>query len=219
MNENLRLFRYLSAEAALKFIETRSLRVGRPNEFNDPFEWRLGIDNIERLSPTELENQKRRNEELLNWMTETFGVFCCSSVLDDPILWSHYSSSHRGLAIELKPENEFIEVTYNSTDLLKVPMNYTREEGLEIFKNLIKQKSPSWSYEKEWRGVVKLNECEVAGEMYFKTISDEILSVAIGCRSAIGPNYIRRALDMNGWTNVTVAKAHLSQSKYKIEFE
>ena len=121
MNENLRLFRYLPAEAALKSIETRSLRVGRPKEFNDPFEWRLGIDDLEKLSLRERERQKLHNEELLNWMSETYGVFCCSSVLDDPILWSHYADSHHGLAIELKLEKGFLEVKYSSFYFL--PLN------------------------------------------------------------------------------------------------
>lgn len=150
MSEAIRLYRYLPAEAVIKSIETCSLRVGRPKEFNDPFEWRLGIGNLEQLTPTKIEDEKHYNEELLNWMNETYGVLCCSSVLDEPILWSHYADSHRGLVIELKRVAEFVEVNYNMTDLPKVPTDSKhREKRLEVFENLLKQKSPSWSYEKE----------------------------------------------------------------------
>jgi hypothetical protein len=46
MPDSILLYRYLDAEAALKSIETRSFKVGRLKDFNDPFEWRPGITGI-----------------------------------------------------------------------------------------------------------------------------------------------------------------------------
>lgn len=226
-DETIQLYRYLSAEAAIKTIENRSLRVGRLREFNDPFESRLGIDRIEQLSPREVENEKKLNEGLLDFLNEQHGILCCSSVLDDPVLWSHYAASHYGIVIEVKCiRNHFNEVKYDDPSLPKVPAHYRlnyhqyRDELKAIFTKLLTQKSPTWSYEKEWRGGVELSSCRVAGGMYFKDISgDDITRVIIGCRSVVTPNYVRRALETNGWRNVPVEKAKLSLTEYKIECE
>jgi hypothetical protein len=222
VNETIFLYRYLTAEAAIKTIETRTLRVGRFKEFNDPFELRLGIDKANQLSPQELEEEIRANEGFLNLANEKFGVQCFSSVIQDPILWSHYADSHRGMVIEVECiKDQVFEVVYGKP-LPRLPRdrNLDETELTKILVSVLKQKSQSWSYEKEWRGIVKLDECDVGDGMYFKKISgDDIHSVIIGCRSTVNLNYIYRALKVNGWENVQVAKARLSQQEYKVEFE
>jgi len=47
MTEPIPLYRYLDSDAALKTIATRAFRVGRTGNFNDPFEWRLGMAGID----------------------------------------------------------------------------------------------------------------------------------------------------------------------------
>ena len=109
-------------------------------------------------------------------------------------------------------------VNYDSEYLPTVPAHYNEAQTKEMLVNLLKQKAPRWAYEKEWRGIVDLDSCRLSGGTYFKDISDDdIVSVVIGCRSAVSPNYIRRSLNMNGWENVQVVRAHLSQKEYKIE--
>jgi hypothetical protein len=222
MSETIRLYRYLTAEAAIKTIETRLLRVGRFKEFNDPFELRLGIDKADQLSPQELGKEIKDNEDFLNRANEIFGVHCFSSVIEDPILWSHYADSHCGIAIEVEcVKKQMLAVEYDKP-LPKLPRdrNLNETEVKDILVSVLKRKSQSWSYEKEWRGIVKLDECDVGNGMYFKKLSqDDIHSIIIGCRSAVNTNYILRALNMNGWTNVQVAKALLSHQEYKVELE
>jgi hypothetical protein len=223
----IRLYRYLSAEAAIKTIEARALLVGRPKEFNDPFEWRLGVHNIDQPSPHEIEKEKQRNEKLIDFLSETFGIVCFSSVLDEPALWSHYAKSHHGIVLEVECyRKDMIEVTYRTNELPQVPANYG-EKPLDdksvnilkgVFKNQVRQKAPCWSYEKEWRGIVELNSCQVSGGKYFQKLNnDDITRVIVGCRSPISPNYIRQALETNGWKTNLVAKAQLSSQNYKIE--
>lgn len=226
MSETTRLFRYFPAEAAIKTIEMHNLRVGRPREFNDPFEWKLGIDRFQELSLTENAEEICRNEDCLDFMCENYGVICFSSVCDDPILWSHYANSHYGIAIEVEcvKGDALVEVTYETDELPRVPKHYRlnrsqyNDELKKIFTNLTKQKSPSWRYEKEWRAIVELNLCQVSEGMYFRKLSDDdITRVIIGCRSQVSPNYIRQALKVNGWKTDQVVNASLSFENYKIE--
>lgn len=221
MSGTIRLYRYLTAEAAIRTIESCLLRVGRFNEFNDPFELRLGIDEAEQLSPQELEKEKKDNEDFLNQANETFGVHCFSSIIEDTILWSHYADSHYGMAIKVECiKDQVHEVEYDKP-LPRLPRrNLSEGEVKEILVSVLKRKAQSWSYEKEWRGIVKLDECDVGNGMYFKKLSrGDIRSVIIGCRSAVNPNYVHQALKMSGWENVQVAKASLSHSEYKVKFE
>ena len=143
MNETIRLYRYLTAEAAIKTIETRALRVGRFKDFNDPFELRLGVDKADQLSPQELEKEIEDNEEFLNRANESFGIQCFSSVIEDPILWSHYADSHGGIVIEVECiKSQVIEVTYDKP-LPKIPRDRNLDEAelKEILISVIKQKS------------------------------------------------------------------------------
>ena len=221
MSEIIQLYRYLIAEAAIKTIETRSLRVGRFKEFNDPFELKLGIDRLDQLSRQEIEQEKQTNEVFLNSANEKFGVHCFSSVVDEPILWSHYADSHYGLVIEVKCKRESVfQVTYDKPCLPTVPTQVSEAEKKRILVEVLAQKAPAWKYEQEWRGVVDLDACRSFGGSYFKEISgDDIVSVTIGCRSSVSPNYVRRALDANGWKEVRVGWAHLSLTEYKVELE
>jgi hypothetical protein len=87
------LYRYLDAAAALKTIESRSFKVGRLQDFNDPFEWRMEITGII------LEGEMVANASMdafINDVNNWMGILCFSDIASDPVLWSHYADKHRG---------------------------------------------------------------------------------------------------------------------------
>ena len=96
--ETILLYRYLDATAALKTIESRALKVGRVRDFNDPFEWRMGITNI--IPEGEIVANSCI-EGFIDEMQKETGVICFSETVIDPVLWSHYADKHQGVAFEV----------------------------------------------------------------------------------------------------------------------
>jgi hypothetical protein len=88
----------MGAEAALKTIESRSFRVGRLHELNDPFEWRMGVSGSipegEAIAQALMESV---NDELGHDM----GVLCFSDTSEQSVLWSHYADKHYVVAFEI----------------------------------------------------------------------------------------------------------------------
>jgi len=96
------------------------------------------------------------------------GICSFSLKLNNVLLWSHYANKHKGISILyefpmdfLNDKDKFIgipDVTYNNNSLQKcfinivnqLPMNYS-ELAIELLKQILAAKSPSWKYEKEVR--------------------------------------------------------------------
>jgi hypothetical protein len=92
------LYRYLDAAAALKTIESRAFKVGRIRDFNDPFEWRMGVSNI--VPEGEIVARACMDgfiEDVNGWV----GIICFSDAIADPVLWSHYANKNHGVAFEV----------------------------------------------------------------------------------------------------------------------
>jgi hypothetical protein len=224
MSESILLYRFLSAEAAIKTIEMRSFRVGRLLELNDPYEWLPGIDGI---IPEALGFTNRCRDNYLKDMNEDFGMISFSETVSDAVLWSHYADSHRGIAIEVDHlvNKQLHKVTYSQIRPT-VPVHFINqqeqydEQMRGILLKSVMQKSLSWSYEKGYRVLEDLMSCQVAQGMYFLKIPENFITrVIIGARSTVSPNYVRRTLEINGLTNVQVVKARRSIKTYDIEFE
>ena len=98
MADSILLYRYMDADAALKSIEARRFKVGRLKDFNDPFEWRIGITGI--IPEGEIV-ARACMDAFVDDMHSTFGIICFSDTLSRPVLWSHYAASHRGVAFEV----------------------------------------------------------------------------------------------------------------------
>ena len=113
-NQNIILYRFLDAEAAVKTIKSGKLKVGRINDFNDPFEWLPGIAGVvkgkEDIAVAVI-------DDFRNILNGRFGIICMSDTMSDPVLWSHYADEHQGLAFEFEYDNttgEAIKVAYSN---------------------------------------------------------------------------------------------------------
>lgn len=89
------------------------------------------------------------------------GVCCFSAIVDNPLLWSHYSDQHRGLCIgygfNRDPKPELHKVHYGGDRLLltsliaKALLNNNPKSQELLDRNVLLQKAPPWRYEREWR--------------------------------------------------------------------
>jgi hypothetical protein len=120
-------------------------------------------------------------------------------------MWSHYSNSHKGFALEFLPEHYFFdqrEKQYQLAWHIK-KIRYTEQRPKFVFfdktisieenyenwiNNFIWVKSDHWSYEKEWRILATLKGCKNVikqnGDVIylFPIPYDAIKSIYIGCR-------------------------------------
>jgi hypothetical protein len=220
--ESILLYRYLPAEAAIKTIESHSFRVSRLLELNDPFEWSPGLESIQ---PEALDLARWCMARFLDELNEKMGIISFSSVVRDPILWSHYADAHRGVAIEVSCliDESLHKVEYtNSRPVIPSrcihdPVAHEKEL-LQILQKYFRQKSPSWSYENEYRAVASLASCRPCGGMFQLNIPDNFVTrVILGVRSSTSPTYVRRALQMNGFPNVQLVKATQNLRTYDID--
>ena len=126
-------------------------------------------------------------------------IYCLSKVSLNLLMWSHYSSSHRGFCIGYNSlalckstidgfvfDDKIRPCTRPSTALLKVEYhpNYPNIEiDLELADNLSRNKSEDWRYEKEWR-LTQLATPTTGEEICEKwnIPSDVITEIIMGCR-------------------------------------
>jgi len=228
-SKSILLYRYLDANSALKSIESRSLRISRLSELNDPFEWRMGIAGVipegeplvEKWLASIMANQNKIN-----------GLMCFSATCEEPVLWSHYADKHRGVAFEvdynLIPDH-LIEMSYPSKRLVVDGNRYAelqkdvpklKEYLLPFMQQMLKQKSPSWVYEREYRiyfDLVKDQNLQTAGGHYFVRIPDNFLTrVILGSKCLLEEQYMAKALEKSGLSSTKVVRAKICNETYVV---
>jgi hypothetical protein len=221
MKQSILLYRYLSCDSAIKTIEGKSFRVSRILELNDPFEWIPGLDPVK---PEAEEFVKCYMDRFLKEMNENVGILSFSESIHEPVLWSHYADSHRGIAFEvdiITPELHKVEYTNERPVIDPRWIDDQNEESrlLDILKKFWYRKSPGWAYEKERRVAIELNTCRTSNGMFFLDIPTDYLSlkrVILGARCNLGMSYMRRALDLNGFDFVGVVQAKQCTKTYDI---
>ena len=94
--------------------------------------------------------------DLLHRELANVGVLSLSDSLTENLLWSHYASGHRGIAIEFDASAGLFltaqQVQYSSTE--PVINRLVDDEGQLLEKSVL-TKSADWRYEREWRVIAR----------------------------------------------------------------
>lgn len=212
------LYNFMSAKYALKNIANKRLKISRIAELNDPYE----LTPIASEDPELIAAMDRIKADL----NREKGLLCFSQSWRDPVMWSHYADSHRGMALGFTRNGEApAPVTY-SPDLLAedwflgiiaLPDGPEKEAG--ILKWLT-YKYEVWQYEQESRVFLDLNEPDaIETSLYFSEFGPETIDlreVIIGVRCMTTVAEVEELLASHGYVNVKVIKARLSSTNYKI---
>jgi len=189
---------------------------------------------IERL------NTLTMNKNLLNEKINQIGILSLSSNYNinqfltvsmpeksDPrtnlIMWSHYADSHKGFIIEFR--EDFIK----NINIQKVEYNDVRDiltyEDIDNnnFNKLFLKKSLEWSYEQEYRAILKLNDAdEIINQNVhlFKFDKSKINSITLGCNMSEENKNIITDLIQNDseYKNVGFNHAYLNEEGYYLNF-
>ena len=217
------LYRYLDAAAALKTIESRSFKVGRIRDFNDHFEWRVGLD-PEKFVPGYEIAIRAIVQDAIDVFGERYGILSHSDKLTDPVLWSHYADKHRGVAFEISHTRDPQRLVKIEYDKDRPVLDTARMDDLshmqEVVWALIRQKSRGWEYEREYRVYLQLKDCEISGGHYFQKIPDTLLQrVILGYDCKLEEDYVRKALNAHGLSEVKVVRASMCLKTYSIQVD
>ncbi len=152
------------------------IKVSRIKKVNDLFE----------LQPYLRLNKGKRRQlgKIRTKVADTYGLVCFSTNWQEPIMWGHYADSNRGIVLGFKVVSRRFtikEVIYPSKrkKISLDPQTVTPSEYIEAV-GFIKYKD--WSYEKENRFFVKLDDCIcIEGNYFLRFGSDfDLKKVIIG---------------------------------------
>jgi len=201
-----RVFYFTSAKWALDDVAKRRIKIARIDELNDPFElWCVSQPHRE-LRDTLRSYKKEMNEK--------FGLVCFSDDWVNPLMWSHYAEKHRGICLGFDVDTRVLhQVRYVSDrPSLEVPPT------LETAQGLLWTKFRDWSYEREWRAWLQLDERENGLYFYrFETQPDfmRLREVIVGPICDFGEAQVRHAL--NGHPgDVKLIKARLAFNSFQV---
>lgn len=228
------------------------LWLSSPDDFNDPFDGRLYIDfsgpssslkyaivaafmRAGRMSKTAALRKLQREGSLrhlpprmagfVDRERARVGICSFSQCPRDILLWSHYGSSHTGIAVQFAPSADpgslcqVLPVQYSdSYPVLR--FGETRNGGTENLGEkmvaALTQKASHWSYEKEWR--IALQQ-EARTHFYFRPSA--VVSVLLGAQvSSSVETYIKQLLERRDkkLPKVKMFRAKLGSKKYRLEF-
>lgn len=185
------------------------------------------IDNI--LNQLQVAANKARDDTLV-FMSSRFALACYSETSEDFLMWSHYTFGHQGMVIEFNIKNDFfakaenlMPVTYRSE---RVSTSYGKQ-GLDFDEPeiaLVRSKNLCWSYEKEWRQLFPLRECQKLhvdgrGVGYFQPLpADAISSVILGVRCRPDTEAaVRELVDRPDLKHVKVRRAVLHETDFRLK--
>jgi len=158
----MRVYHFLSAENALDDLRRRQIKLSEIDKLNDPFElW------------CSAQGDRRIRAVLRSWkkdMAQRYGMLCFCRDWHNPVLWSHYADSHRGICLGFEVDERVLRpVSYvKKRTALQLPPTQ------ETMKELLFTKYRDWSYEGELRSWFGLEERDASTGHYFYSFDDKV---------------------------------------------
>ena len=211
-------YHFIDCKYGLQDITKKRIKVSRLSDLNDPYEL-AGIA----FSDAELVAALDRTKAQLDKIR---GVLCFSRDWANPVIWSHYADSHRGLCLGFERHGEDpAPVTYSGDllteewfwDLLRLPDGPEKQAGTLKW---LTHKFAAWEYEHESRVFISLNEADSTDpELYFADFGPttiDLREVVLGVRCEATVADVEGILAEHGYTGVHVIKATLSPTSYEV---
>ena len=153
--ETVRLYKFCEAQWGLDNLWKRRLKISRISELNDPFEF----------NPFALQKKEDRKvwAETLKELENKSGIISFSESWDNPVIWSHYAESHKGICLGFDVRMDLPEkVEYVSDRKGISPLSaVVGSDDFEALRGMTATKYAHWEYEKEWRIILGLGSVEI----------------------------------------------------------
>ncbi len=168
-------YQFLSSCDAITDLERKMIKVSRIQNLNDLFELRpyLRFD----------KGKRKRLEGVRKKAASTYGMVCFSEDWQEPLLWGHYADRNRGIALgfEVVSKRFYIARVRYPPERERDPFGNRENITIcEYINELGYNKYANWSYEKEHRFFVKLDDClNIEGNYFLKFGNDLVLKKVI----------------------------------------
>lgn len=208
----MRVFHFVGATHGIENIQRRRLKIATLYELNDPFEL-ISMDFFN-------EGIRRALHFVRANMDQSFGMICFSRHWHNPVQWSHYADSHRGVCLGFDvPDSQLVRVTYSAKRLVADAERLAADQQLDsdMINRLLSTKYSHWKYESEVRHFVRLHDHSLDNGRYFAEFSGQfsLRQVIVGALSAITRSELRDALgDLE--SSVDVHKARLAFRSFRV---
>ncbi|MGX5652526.1 DUF2971 domain-containing protein [Hydrogenophaga borbori] len=197
--------------------------------------------------PAALENARRMthaarpqaNAEFERGISEKvpamLGVLCLSKNHNQPLMWSHYAESHRGLMIEFDSSHASFNRRRSDKDefgFLRDVRYVERRPALNIdaisqdrgFEVFALTKSNHWAYEEEQRFIWPLEQCEKTpnGQVCLIAIPPAaVVSVTLGCKASddTESELLRSISGQAECSHIKVRRAKMHATEFELVYE
>lgn len=168
------VYYFTSAKYGIENLKNRRLKVSDFSNVNDPFEL-LGIELRDRDVRKAVDFEKSK-------ILEAYGLLCFSEDKYNPVHWAHYADNHKGICLGFDiPERKLKKVKYVAERLARDTLDQP-----DCNERLLTTKFNHWSYEKEQRLIIDLNNNPIdSRELRFENFNDDMVlkEVYLGCKS------------------------------------
>jgi hypothetical protein len=190
----MRVYHFINAKFGLEAIRLRRLKLARISELNDPFEF---LQVASRNPKT-----RARYQYVKRALSEYMGLLCFSENWRNPVQWSHYAESHRGICLgfDVAPAAGMSKVRYVDSRIAPNlrAMKAMGQAAVGHMLDLLTIKFEHWRYEQEHRLFVRLSDRDEETGLYFFNFGADnnvkLREVIVGARSEISPEQVADAL-------------------------
>ncbi len=213
--EWFRAYHLCPSEYAISNIVFSRLKVGQISDLNDPFEL--------------LAYQKGgKHQTFLDYRKEfdhSSGLLCFSEDWTDPVLWSHYAAKHSGMCLGFDIDRSLVlrKVSYRTERLGRRVGSLPAESPLpveidqELAGLLMTTKFSSWSYEREWRVILSLQDTIEEKSLRFYPVGKliRLAEVIIGDTCSIPWEQVRAVVKKHH-PDASVIRARLADLSFNV---
>ncbi len=202
-------YKFYPANYAIEALKEERLKVSPIDELNDPFEY-LSID----MGEKDIRSWAKKFRRIVS---DGNGIISFSKYWTEPLLWSHYADSHKGIALGFDiPDYLLYKIDYISKRI-KPPLDVDENGSSmhKLVKQLLRSKHKNWGYEREVRLVRPLKNCISDKGLFFAPLNHttSLKKVILGARYT-SQNYktLQRSLVGKG-VEVITARAEFTGFK------
>jgi hypothetical protein len=216
------LYYFTNEQWALHNIALKHLKVSDINKLNDPYEFTGYVADTDYLK-----------NPFKKMVSDKYGIICFSKTFESPLMWAHYADKHKGVCLKFEVrEDDCFDITYPESmgkfveDKLKnrslaFKLAVLCNCGLTL-KDLIKiltTKFSEWSYEKETRVFIPLNDKkDLENELQYENFNEglQLKQVILGINNQTNRAKLQDFLERNYQEKVEIYNAEVAPNEFKV---
>jgi hypothetical protein len=149
--------------------------------------------------------------ELLTLTLHRFGICCFTESVDNLLMWSHYTDSHKGVCLEFD-ENILFEIEKSRLVKIKYSNDFPIVNQTNDIEKALLTKSKCWEYENEFRLL-----SHKQGVVTFP--KQALKSIIFGAKAEESEvNRIIKIVNQSGYKNIAFKKARIDDKKYQLNY-